>query len=315
MPLSSFDETVIEVGLNRVSDGDTINVAIPNDSMNRGVRILALDTEEVSQTSGKPVTLLGSLASQRAKEIFAGAQTVRLSIPGPRSFDPLATAHLDIFGRVLAYVETPDGRDFQEIMIREGLSPYSQKYGHAANADRHARYRAAERQAQALCLGIWDQVANNGAVMRDYAALGVWWELRAGLIETFRRAQRQPRTLPLLDPRADYEHLVKLAEAGDSATIFAEFEGVQRTGGPHHLLVGPPRTIFPFSVLVRNTDQPAGAQALRLAQTRYLPGPNGSVNRSFLYVTGPLQMYGSRSRATPELVLRSIDQISDDPPG
>ncbi|MGY6412000.1 MAG: thermonuclease family protein [Alkalilacustris sp.] len=308
-----MSEVIVDARLNHVVDGDTVNVAIEGDSRNRGVRILALDTEEVSASGGKPETRLGHEASRRARELLAGATSIRLAIPGLADFDPASTGHLDAFGRVLAYLETPDGSDFQEIMIAEGLSPYFQKYGYAADPERHAKYMAAERAAQRAGLGIWDQLGNNGAVMRDYGTLGVWWDLRARLVEVFRAERGKARSTPLLDARMDYDQILDRAEAGKTATLFIEYGSARPTGGPHHLLVGRSGDIRPLDTVIRNTHRPDGAAALTLARTRYM-SEGGSQRRSYMYVTAPLQMYRRGRQAVPELVVTEPEQITDDPP-
>lgn len=308
-----MSEVIIEATLNRIVDGDTVNVAIDGDSRNRGVRILALDTEEVSDFGGKPETRLGHEATRRAKELFDGATSVRLAIPGIVEFDPTKTGHLDSFGRVLAYLETPDGRDFQEIMIAEGLSPYYQKYGYAADPGRHARYMAAERAAQQARLGVWDQINNNGAVMRDYGTLGVWWDLRARLIDVFRDAYGKPSTVPLLDARIDYEQILEFAKAGRTACVFTEYANIRPTGGPHHLLVSRPGDIRPLDTIIRNTHSTDGEAALTLARTRYM-AEGGSLRRSYMYITAPLQMFQRGRQTFPELVVTAPEQITDGPP-
>jgi len=50
------------------------------------------------------------------------------------------------------------GVDFQEVMIREGYSPYFMKYGNAELEDFHKKYQLAEREAQTETLGVWDQI-------------------------------------------------------------------------------------------------------------------------------------------------------------
>lgn len=304
-------ETSLDARLNRVSDGDTINVTLAGEDRKLAVRILALDTEEV-HAGEKPVTEMGRRASERAKAIFAGVDQVRLWLPGPEPYVPGGHRYLDNFDRLLAYVEAPGGVDFQALMIAEGFSPYFQKYGYAHTPARHARYAAAEAQAQAEGLGIWDQLANNGAVMRDYPALGVWWDLRARLVDEFRRARPGAAGRPLLDSREDYDRLLALAAEGAAVTVFLEISQIIPTGGSHHLVRTGSRS-QPFAAVVRNTDRPAGAAALRLLAARYMATPDAP-RRSFAYVTGPLQMFPAGAGGRPEIVITQAGQITDGPP-
>jgi hypothetical protein len=119
--------------------------------------------------------------------------------------------------------------DHQEHMIAAGCSPYSTKYGHAEFAGHRVRYTAAERAAQAAHVGGWDQVTVNGSEMRNYARLGVWWALRAALVDDHRR--RRADDPDLLDSRLDHDRLAELAGQGAQVTVFTELAGYTRVGG------------------------------------------------------------------------------------
>lgn len=302
--------TPFQAEVDRVVDGDTLRVFLKaGDDRSESLRILALDTEEVSPGT-KPVTPLGRVASDRAKQLFQQGDTVTVTLPGD---EPLAEAlekYRGNFGRLLTYLTLADGRDFQELMIREGLSPYFVKYGQAQGDDRHSRYIAAERLAQTEGLGIWDQITNNGSVMRDYASLCTWWELRGRIIEEYRRTKRDHPELELLNTRLDYTRLVARAEANETATVFMELRDFRPAGGDHMQFstgsLAQPYTLFiPFG----NTE--AGADIMRLILTRYRADGEGQPRRSYAYVTGPTKMFGGR----PEIVVTSPGQITDFPAG
>ena len=54
------------------------------------------------------------------------------------------------------------------------------------------------------------------------------------------------------------------------------------------------------------------AQALlTLLALRYLPGDDAHPRRGYAYVRGPLQLY----RGEPEMVVESVGQVTDVPPG
>ena len=171
-----------------------------------------------------------------------------------------------------------------------------------------ATYAAAERRAQAGDLGLWDQLAVNGAVARDYALLGVWWELRALLIDRFRRARAADTTGDLLNSRVDYATLLHRAGAGDTITVFLELREMQPVG--RHALIDTGSLAQPFKVFIPDADSPEKEPLRRLLANRYLGVDETRPARNYAYVTGPLQLFHDR----PELVLTDIGQLSDQPP-
>ena len=305
--------TSFQAEVDRVVDGDTLRVFLnPGDARSESLRILALDTEEVSPGT-KPVTPLGRAASDRAKALFAQGDTVTVTLPGTEPLNEALEKYRGNFGRLLTYLTLADGTDFQELMIREGLTPYFVKYGQAQGDGRHLRYAEAERVAQTAGLGIWDQIANNGSVMRDYASLGTWWELRGRIIAEYRRLKTTQPDLEVLNTRLDYARLVEIAQAEEDATVFIELRDFRPAGGDHMLFstgsLAQPYTLFiPFG----NTE--AGADIMRLILTRYRADGEGQPRRSYAYVTGPTKMFPDGD-GTPEIVVTSPDQITDFPPG
>ena len=91
-------DNCIEVQVNRVIDGDTLDTA-------RGrVRLFGVDTSEGGQRCY-------SKATKRLRQL--AGNSIRLEL-GPRIMDQ--------YGRLLAYVYTEAGLSIDEILIREGLA-------------------------------------------------------------------------------------------------------------------------------------------------------------------------------------------------
>ncbi|WP_230374179.1 thermonuclease family protein [Pontivivens ytuae] len=303
--------TTLEVQVERVVDGDTVRVFLPGAERGESVRILSLDTEEVSAGT-KPVTELGRRASERAKELMEPGDTIRLILPGN---DPLETAlqrYRGNFGRLLCYVELADGTDFQEVMIREGFSPYFQKYGYAHFAGRHAAYVAAERAAQSGKLGIWDQIANNGSEMRNYAALTVWWDLRARIIEGYREIKRRMPEANLFNSRLDHAKLVEIAKAGGETTVFMELRDFSPTNDGDHIIFRTGSRAQPFSVFVPEANMGEGQEVMNLLLTRYVSESEMRPARSYAYVTGSLKLFPPET-GDPEITVTRVDQVTDWP--
>jgi micrococcal nuclease len=186
-------EVTVEVV--RVVDGDTLVVAL--DGAETTLRLLAVDTEEkimgrASDSPSKPETVFGEETMLWAKEFFAALgrpPRVGLAFPEGRK--------LDAYGRLLAHVLLPDGRDFNLLLVELGKSPYFTKYGYSTV--NHAAFVAAEERARAAQLGIWNPETNRAktpgapSAVRPYDKLLPWWDARARALSDFRaRKAREP---------------------------------------------------------------------------------------------------------------------------
>lgn len=297
--------TNVEGTVIRVVDGDTIRVNISQELPNESLRLLALDTEESNPGSSKPVTPFGKKAKERAEDFFQPGDRVVLEFPGKEPLETAVDRYRGNYGRLLVYVHK-DGVDYQETIIREGFSPYFVKYGNSEF--HHDAYRRAERDAQAAYVGVWDQLKNNGSVVRNYAALGTWWQLRAEVIEGFRRAR--PGRDDLLDSRLDFDEIKARAGAGgERASVFTAVEAVQRVGN-RSAVVRIGSHSQPFSLFLPNVEDEPGKGIVNLLENRYISGGDELPRRSYAYVTGELELF----RGDPEIVVTSADQITDSAP-
>jgi endonuclease YncB( thermonuclease family) len=206
----------------RVIDGDTLEVEL--DGARVTLRLSSVDTEEkiagrASASASKPETVFGEETAQWARELFAElGPAARLGLAFPEG------RRTDAFGRLLAHVLLPDGRDYNELLVELGKSPYFDKYGN--NPRRHAAFAAAEARARAAQRGIWDPATNRArepgapSAVRPYERLLPWWDARAAAIEGFRtRVAAGERGL------ISAEDGPGLAAAlGTRATVFGELE-------------------------------------------------------------------------------------------
>ena len=109
----------------RVADGDTVTVRASGGGRER-VRVLGIDTPELGECGGAAAT--------RVTRALALGRSVSLET------DP-SQGDRDRFGRLLAYVELPGGRDLGAELLRRGLARvyvYDRPFG------RLAAYRRAE---------------------------------------------------------------------------------------------------------------------------------------------------------------------------
>lgn len=303
--------TTLDVKVDRVVDGDTIRVFLKDgDVKSESLRILALDTEEV-HAGTKPVTPLGKAASELAKKAIRSGDTVTLIFPGDESIDEALRKHRGNFGRLLVYVGLNDGTDFQDMMIRAGMSPYFTKYGYAHFDELHLRYVDAEREAQQKKLGVWDQVTHNGSEIRNYAALGTWWELRGQIIQRYRHAKKQHPD-KLFNTRLDYDELVKRAKAKENVTVFLELRSFKPVSGDH-MIFTTGSDAQPFQVFIPNGNSGGGEEIMRLLLTRYVADGEAKPRRSYAYINGPTKMFPDDDTGRPEIVVTNPGQITDWP--
>lgn len=112
-----------------IADGDTVTVLRGREQVR--VRLYGIDCPESEQPFGRR-------ARQRTGELAFGRMvTVR-------------TEGRDRYGRVVAWVELPDGRLLNEILVAEGLAWHYRRY-----APREARLARLEQEARAARRGLW----------------------------------------------------------------------------------------------------------------------------------------------------------------
>jgi micrococcal nuclease len=129
----------------RVIDGDTIDIALPDelsDAEVTRIRLWGIDCPELAHFD-QPEQPLARDAKTLAVEMVEGRE-VRLFLEAhqPR----------DSFGRVLAHVELTDGRSLNEALLEAGLARADDRWPHA----RLTRYAQVELAARRAKIGMWD---------------------------------------------------------------------------------------------------------------------------------------------------------------
>lgn len=107
----------------------------------RQVRLLGVNAPEIGK-DGQADQPLARAARERSNRLTRG-QSVRLQYDQER---------FDRYGRTLAYVALPDGRDLENILLGEGLAWF---VAIPPNLSHLELYRAAEAEARAARRGIW----------------------------------------------------------------------------------------------------------------------------------------------------------------
>jgi micrococcal nuclease len=139
-----------------VVDGDTFDVQFPGGTTER-IRILGVDTPETAPGANiegeygniNDTALLadwGTYAESFSRSRLNGKEIVL-------EIDRLAGTR-DRYGRVLAYVTTPDGNDLGVLLLRDGLA----RVYTAESFSRKDGYLRLEREARTKGTGIWGDI-------------------------------------------------------------------------------------------------------------------------------------------------------------
>ncbi len=130
-----------EVFVERVVDGDTIQVSINNTK--ETVRLIGIDTPETADPR-KPVQCFGREASDFTKSLLAG-KTVFLE-------DDPTQGNRDKYQRLLRYVLLADGTNVNKFIIEQG---YAHEYTYHIPYKYQSEFRQAEKDARENNRGLW----------------------------------------------------------------------------------------------------------------------------------------------------------------
>ena len=124
-----------------VVDGDTLDVRVTSSRRER-IRVLGIDTPEQGEC-------FFARASRAARRLALG-QSVVLETDATQ-------ARRDAYGRLLAYVRLPHGRDLGRELLAAGLA---RVYVYERPFERVDAYRDAERAGRAAAASIWRRCAD-----------------------------------------------------------------------------------------------------------------------------------------------------------
>lgn len=301
-PLVSAPLEPVSAKLVRVVDGDTLVIDAGAELGGDGVRVRlqCIDTEEAHENAQlsdtKPKTDLGVFAWGWAAGRLAPLPGEEGPTPLELTFDP-GTARTDVYGRLLAYVSAR-GESLNLRMVREGLSPYFNKYGNSVL--QHPEFLAAQDSARKGKRGIWS--ASGGDKERPYDKLLPWWNERAAAIDLFRQydAAHPGR---VLDVSRDLDEIIRRCQAGEHLTVFAAISSVRSlSAGNLAIELGAPRErSFILFVPARARDE---LDAVPLS--RY----SGELCQNYVYISG----VGTTYRDLFEIEFSERTQISETPP-
>jgi len=130
-----------------IIDGDTLELDAPDGARNTTrVRLLGIDAPEAGHPQTAPM-YYARQATGHLAQLAAGAKvTVYLNEKGPSR---------GRYDRLLAYLELPDGRFLNELLIAEGCVYADRRFGHGY----YRKYRQLEGIARAGRVGLWRSVS------------------------------------------------------------------------------------------------------------------------------------------------------------
>ncbi|MBN1360940.1 MAG: thermonuclease family protein [Sedimentisphaerales bacterium] len=130
----------------RVVDGDTLHVNAPDgDSSMTKVRLLGIDAPETNDEE-RGQMYYAREATQFAQQLACGRSVTLYLDESGRSRGN--------YGRLLAYVELPDERILNDVLLLEGYAYADLRFRHS----RYQRYQQLEATARSLQRGLWAQV-------------------------------------------------------------------------------------------------------------------------------------------------------------
>jgi len=130
-----------------VVDGDTIDIDIPDgEKQTTRIRLLGIDTPETKHPQ-KGVCYFGPQAAEFTKTTSLGKQvTVYLEKHRTRGK----------YGRLLAYVQLPDSKFLNEVLLSEGFAYADLRFRHSF----YQRYKQLEASARSRSKGLWQNVTH-----------------------------------------------------------------------------------------------------------------------------------------------------------
>jgi len=129
----------------KVVDGDTIDIDIPDGQYEHTrIRLWGIDTPETKHPQ-TGVMYFGPEAAEFTKELVLGKKvTVYLEEHRTRGY----------YGRLLAYVQLPDDRFLNEVLLTEGFAYADTRFRHSF----HNKYKQLEAAARSGKKGLWEKV-------------------------------------------------------------------------------------------------------------------------------------------------------------
>jgi len=127
----------------KVVDGDTIDIDVPDGKYNHTrIRLWGIDTPETKKPK-TPVMYFGPEATEFTTKLALGKKVTIYLDKGNRT--------RGYYGRLLAYVQLPDGRFLNEVLVAEGFAYADLRFRHSF----YHKYQQLQASARRQNNGLW----------------------------------------------------------------------------------------------------------------------------------------------------------------
>jgi len=140
---NEYSQKISEYEVIKVIDGDTVSINISGEK--KTLRLIGVDTPETVHPN-KPVECFGIEASNYTKELLSD-EIISIEYDSSQG-------EVDKYGRTLVYIILPDGRNFNEVLIKEG---YAYEYTYDNSYKYQKEFKDAEIYAKENELGLWKE--------------------------------------------------------------------------------------------------------------------------------------------------------------
>jgi micrococcal nuclease len=128
-----------------VVDGDTLDINVPDGKFDMTrIRLLGVDTPETKHPGTGPMYFGREAADFTTQSTLGKKVTVYLEAARTRGY----------YGRLLAYVQLPDGSMLNEVLLTEGLAYADLRFDHSF----YHKYEQLQAVARSGKKGLWEQV-------------------------------------------------------------------------------------------------------------------------------------------------------------
>jgi len=133
----------------KIVDGDTIDIDVPdgNDKHTR-IRLWGIDTPETKKPA-TPVMYFGPEAAEFTRELTLRKQVIVYLDKGNRT--------RGYCGRLLAYVQLPDKRFLNEVLVAEGFAYADLRFHHSL----YYKYQKLQASAHRQKKGLWEKATRD----------------------------------------------------------------------------------------------------------------------------------------------------------
>jgi len=133
----------------KVVDGDTIDIDVPDGKhKHTRIRLWGIDTPE-TKSEKYGVMHFGPEATESTKKLALGKQVAIYLDKGNRT--------RGYYGRLLAYVQLPDGNFLNEVLVAEGFAYADLRFGHSF----YHKYEQLQASARRQRKGLWEKVTRD----------------------------------------------------------------------------------------------------------------------------------------------------------